>query len=414
MHYGLGCPVSKSIFCALACNGLSIKTNKSTAPCCGLINWDTKPNSNNAEIIQSINGPEMQQLRSSLIEGVYPEVCVLCKDAENQGLNSMREIWNNYYKDAGHTDITMSAITDIEKIFAIEINTGTECNSKCMTCVPSCSNFWTDEYNSIWKTNFKNFPQTFTTKQETDQLLHMFPNLTKITFVGGEPMIGSINLNVLNFLIKTGRSKNIRLSYTTNLTGFTDDMYDLWKQFRSVNLNLSIDGYEKLNEYIRYPFKWDKIDSTLRRLIQLTDGRKLSISLSMTASAFNAHRTHELFEYWHDLVKHQPWQTGIFVNFAANPDYVSLRNLPMEYREIGVIRLKELLKKLENGNDHSKIIRAIESMIVFLQMPVLDHATKNLVALNYFIKRSDQYRNRNIKDYIPELEELLKEYATNS
>ena len=60
---------------------------------------------------------------------------------------------------------------------------------------------------------------------------------------------------MLNYLVDTGCSKNIELSYNTNLSysgsfkGY--DLEDLWKNFKNVELWPSIEGFNEKAEYGR-------------------------------------------------------------------------------------------------------------------------------------------------------------------
>ena len=60
---------------------------------------------------------------------------------------------------------------------------------------------------------------------------------------------------MLQFLVNSGYSKNIELSYNTNLSysgnfkGY--DLEELWKSFKSIELWPSIDGFNEQAEYGR-------------------------------------------------------------------------------------------------------------------------------------------------------------------
>jgi hypothetical protein len=68
-------------------------------------------------------------------------------------------------------------------------------------------------------------------------------------FAGGEPFVQEGHYKMLQFLVDTGCSKNIELSYNTNLSysgnfkGY--DLEELWKSFKSIELWPSIDGFNE-------------------------------------------------------------------------------------------------------------------------------------------------------------------------
>ena len=55
----------------------------------------------------------------------------------------------------------------------------------------------------------------------------------------------------LERLVEEGVSKNIEISYNTNGTVFDDKFNDIWKEFQSVTLGVSIDGVGERNKFIR-------------------------------------------------------------------------------------------------------------------------------------------------------------------
>lgn len=399
--------MSEPIWCALAYKGLTLKVNRSVAPCCGLRDWHTDIAENTEEVFYQANGKQIQELRKSLMNGEYPSYCRLCKEQEEQGLHSMRVIWNYFY-DSLDRPKTMSHWINPKDLFTLDINTGKKCNSKCMTCVPSLSDFWEEEYNEIYSDVYITKPDALQSKEECDKLVDMATNIRKITFSGGEPTITKINQYVLERLIETGRSRDIHLSYTTNLTGITEELIKLWKKFPTINLNMSIDGFGPVNEYIRYPFKWEKISDTVDRVLELTEERKFSCGISMTSSVFNALRTHELIEYWWKRNKNRD-TANMFVNIATYPLHVNASILSTEYRARALEPLLELQSKIQKEPRYEILHNTIQCMVNHLQVQS-DPDLKQIRELKRFIKKSDAFRNRSIKDYIPELAEELEKY----
>lgn len=366
-------------------------------------NWvPTKP-AYDSSLLERINHQSLKDIRKSLIDGKYPSVCNLCEDQDRNNRISMRSIWNDYYKthigDVEYYEETM----DPKKVFAIDINIGNKCNSKCMTCVYTSSDQWQAEAEYIFSTRYKPFSNVMVNDlSRVHEIIDTFPNLQHITFVGGEPTISDKIDYLLKTLIDNGRSKNMELSYTTNLTGITTDLINVWSNFKSVGLNVSIDGYGKANEYIRYPFKWNKIDNNLSEYLSRVDGKKFGITLGLTASLFNSNVTHELLEYWYEKVKSIPHICGIMINKAVDPDYVDMRILSLEYRKKGIPDLSALREKIPLEERFKPLISSIDSMVSYLSEPQFDDIDLKNRA-RHFIKMSDKYRKRDIRSYLPEL-----------
>ena len=93
-----------------------------------------------------------------------------------------------------------------------------------------------------------------------------FKHLKQVNFLGGEPLIIKEHTDFLKQCIKHGIAKNMVLFYTTNLTVLKDELFDVWSEFRHVYLGVSIDGYKEVDDYIRYPSRWDRIEKNIKQV----------------------------------------------------------------------------------------------------------------------------------------------------
>ena len=46
-------------------------------------------------------------------------------------------------------------------------------------------------------------------------------------------------------------------------------LLECWKKFKRVYLCVSVDAYAELNEFIRFPMKWDKLIANLHTIDQI-------------------------------------------------------------------------------------------------------------------------------------------------
>lgn len=361
-----------------------------------------------------INAHNLQQIRKELMRGEWPLACMNCKVAEDSGVGSMRVIWNR------SIEVPMSETVDAKDIKYLDLTFGTKCNSKCMTCNADLSDFWEEEWIAIHGDK-KFIPRTRVSINgaNAQQLLEDFPNVEFISFVGGEPTISEEHLLFLKMLISSGRSKNIGLSYVTNLTGLTEELLGYWEHFKTVNTCVSIDGFGKVNEYIRYPFKWAKTEANLKTYLELcqknAESLKYTVGLSCTLSIYNAIQAPDLLEYWYDTLKTYKTKdgtllknVGAFINRVTFPEYAMVTNLSLPYRKQGVEKIDKLMSKIEaEGLDVERgIIESINSVRATL-LEDWDMNMSRMREAKHFITTSDQFRNRNMKDYIPELAEEL-------
>ena len=113
------------------------------------------------------------------------------------------------------------------------------------------TDMWTNNDN-LWK-NLKKF----------------LPYIEQIYFGGGEPLIQEGHYKLLHFLIENNKT-DIRIEYNTNLSVLnykTENIFDLWKNFKNVKLFISQDGFKEVGEYIRKGLNWEVFDSNFKKVI---------------------------------------------------------------------------------------------------------------------------------------------------
>lgn len=431
--------VKKPIFCSLAFGSASINSYGEYIPCCGIrtnhfkMFKDGHYDDSFLELDPKfrINAVNLKETRKQLINGTWPEACGNCKDAEENNIGSMRTIWN---KSLEEFNIPMVEEVDSKNIRYLDLTFGTKCNNKCMTCNPDLSDFWQDEYVSIWRIRpeqQKHFKRISIDEHTAIKLANDFPNVEFISFIGGEPTISDEHFKFLELLVEQNKSKNIKLSYVTNLTNLHPNLIALWKNFKHVHLSVSIDGYKKVNEYIRFPFKWSKIENNLKTLLSMVqeyelednkDKTRFSVGLSCTVSLYNATQCMDLFEYWiKTLIEYKTINNtlansvGCFANHVTHPSYALLRLLSVEYRKQGIEKGQQILDFIDDYlNKHPGeiinhgFIESVKMVMKWLSEPQLVNSTF-LSQCKHFITESDLYRNRRLQDHIPELyDELTK------
>lgn len=422
--------VDKPIYCAQAFGSISIDGAGKYVPCCNIrvAEWQNEyfDQTKYTNVLDNANNTGLKRVRKELIEGVWPSPCANCKEAEDNGYDSMRTIWNRELADH---NIQMQETLTPDNIFYLDTTFSTKCNSKCMTCNPMSSDFWEKEHNYIWNSNFKSFNRVNINEETTQDLVDNFPNVIRVSFIGGEPTIAEEHTVYLKKLIESGRSKDIKISYVTNLTGLTDELMQLWKHFKAVHVGVSIDGYKEVNEYIRYPFKWSKVESTLRTVLELTQesfrnpsDTQFTVGLSCTISLFNAIQCFDLLDFYFDILTEYKTTNNqslvsnctLFTNYVTYPSFTMVSHLSSEYRAIGIDKGNRLLEKMEvyasNNNDESinqGFINSVKLAISWLKEEQI-HNKMDMRKLKHFIASSDKFRNRDIRDFIPELYEELE------
>lgn len=427
--------MDKAIFCSLAFGAVSLDSTKDYKPCCGVDtnHWEWIDHTG-VDYVDSINSNNLTSIRKQLLNGQWPLTCHNCKKSEEAGADSMRTIWNRTYertqteKIAKKLDLVVNI--DPKQIFYLDFTFSTKCNSKCLTCGPGASDFWEEEWEHIYGDTHRKFIPIDSNRVRIDEtkiesIMPYLENVRYISFVGGEPTISDEHYRFITLLVEKGYSKNISLSYVTNLTGLSDELIETWKQFKGITVSVSIDGYGTVNEYIRYPFKWQKIEKNLRTISEMTRETnssdtmltKVNFVLSCTVSIFNAIYIPELLEFWYKILKE--YDVGlvnvgsVFLN-RLNHNYEHQCNLfSLEYRSKGLEksnRLKNLINSELSqypsiGSNLLNAITLYESMMNETQL--FDPDREHIEMLKHFVTKSDEFRGRKVQDYLPDFAEEL-------
>ncbi len=211
------------------------------APCCQAITA--------IEPVQGFDfktSPYLTNLREQFNLGKKPSACDICWQAESLGSKSRRQSAIEFFES---TDSDCSVVLE-----SIDHSATWACNSACVMCDPQSSSMWATELE-LSRTDLVKIGRNLQKKNNFFDLLDL-SNIKKIHFNGGEPLINSDQIKLLEQI----NLANTFISYNTNGTIYPDQqIIDLWKKTKLVKLFFSIDATEQAFEYIRYPGKWQQV-----------------------------------------------------------------------------------------------------------------------------------------------------------
>ena len=279
-----------------------------------------------------------KKIRRQMLNSERPEMCTRCFREEDSGVESARQKWNKRWSSPHEQDPNPPM-----SIKYVDLRLGNLCNLKCRMCNPFASNKWVDEWNQVANKaelvpNFALSPQKaeelknmdWPDQKETWQNLDpILESIEEIYLTGGEPFLSSEQVHLLDKMVKSGKSRSITLKYNTNLTLVPPKFIPLWKHFKLVRINVSVDGIGKINDYIRYPSQWDNIYKNLKNLFELkTQGLPLKIGIHTTVQIYNILKLHESFRFFKD-------QFGCesYLNILNHPHCLNIRTLPNHLKE---------------------------------------------------------------------------------
>jgi hypothetical protein len=94
----------------------------------------------------------MNDLRSQMLAGSWPDACSACRNRETMGIRSYRQSSNESYY-AHFRKLTEVRGSFVPQIRTIDVRLNNVCNFKCRSCSGFASNRWFSEHNLIYPEN---------------------------------------------------------------------------------------------------------------------------------------------------------------------------------------------------------------------------------------------------------------------
>lgn len=248
---------------------------------------------------------------------------------------------------------------------ALELSFDTKCNAACLSCGPYASTTW-DKYehkrlNYSFKkidTNVDSTLQKLIDNVPMDKIRHIFA-------MGGEPFYSDSNLKLLKHLKNVHPALNmVKISYQTNGSIYpSDEVLEMWKDLKSVTINLSIDGTGNRFDYLRYPLKWHRVTANVQRLL---DNTNVKFNFNCTVGPLNILYFNEVEDWALKIIPEQRrvFTTGIRPNRCCWPMDLSLAHPDLRQHIVNTYgadhKLSKMLSCLEVNTDYESMFSYIE------------------------------------------------------
>lgn len=245
------------------------------------------------------NSEHFKKMRLQFLNNQIPVACKTCAIKDKRGAISNRTQslvkYENYFNTVADTQTDGSL--PIQNLQVLEIRFSNICNFKCRTCDPMQSSSWYAE-GKLLKAPYEYETYTSEGIQKNIELAttSVLPHIKRIHFSGGEALVQEQHYVFLEKLLAHKRN-DIELVYNTNLSILKYknwDVVQLWNQFKSVEVMISIDGWGEQGELIRKGFDSEKFELNLRRI--LDEGKTLTRKMHITVSALNVFHIVNLLE----------------------------------------------------------------------------------------------------------------------
>lgn len=278
------------------------------------------------------NSKLVRQIRRDVLDGKRLKRCSVCWDNEDNNQTSYRisEPTHDYY------DETAKPIT------FLDYRADNICNLACKICGSDYSTKLIDVELSLGEINQQTAAKLRRLSKTNIKISELEPylrELNKIYFAGGEPLISQQHWDILDTLINKNISKNIKISYSTNLSTLDFKNYSVenyWPKFKSCDIMASIDGMDGMFEYFRTGAKWD---TTLNNIKRINKINKQYLTINATVGWVNLNSIIDLFIF---LIKNKLLDDPN--KFGFNPLY---GNFGGRVEETPDIARDELLSKID-------------------------------------------------------------------
>jgi molybdenum cofactor biosynthesis enzyme MoaA len=365
-------------FCVMPFVHLHINEDDQVKPCCY-----GNPIKQYSDAFDYVNDPELNSIRSKMLAGEAVSHCENCYNVERAGGESYRIRNNKEWEN-----------TTSPRLVYYDIRNDNTCNLLCRMCHPGASSQIDKEYKEIgWQWHIN--PRKYKLTEVVD-----ITTIEKLFVAGGEPTLMPEFTDFLEQAIAQGRT-DIALRISTNATNINKKIARLLAHFNDIEFTVSIDGYDQINRYIRWPSDWKSITTNVHRLFEITR----NVSFNVTVSMWNISNLSKLIFF---LESTYPPPPTIFLNEAMAIPYGDAT--PFNYPDkedalADLIKMKDSVSYQQEEFFKNKLDYFISK---------LDSAIVDIDKLEKFFNyndRLDESRHVKLNDYIPELEQC-RNYLT--
>lgn len=331
-------------FCMYPWISLHINPSGKVYPCCiSSVNCDFG-STETQNLVESVNHPNMKQLRVDLLNDIRHDNCVSCYNHEETGIQSARQDINKRFGHYFDTDVTPTSTDGHLNTFQMryyDIRFGNLCNFKCRTCGPAFSSQWETE---MLKHSLIGIQYPKTSSNILPEVLSHVPNMMEAYFAGGEPLISEEHYIILEDMIRQNRT-DIKLRYNSNISNLKykdKDLLDLWKHFKQpVSVYASVDHVGERAEYMRHGTDWGVIETNIQKLRNSTN---VELSMNTVFSVFNALTITDFYAY----IYSKGWLNNAYQLYAmSSPAQLASTVLPGAKKQIAAEKLSQYTDYLQ-------------------------------------------------------------------
>ena len=413
-------------FCMHPFTGLATREDGAICACCrshpiGFID------KNSLEEIW--NGDTLKKIRKQVLNNERPSECEPCFNLEDQGVESLRLRHIHGKIPEARINLYPNALDSLDEDYAMpfeiptmELKLNNLCNLKCRMCHPMDSTSWNDwseikefykDENNIMYDIVEQFDlerKPFLDKFQDNpkwwsSFEKLLPYFRRVEFAGGEPLMDPQHYKILDMLAPYG--DKIEIKYATNLSMLgkgNRNIWDYWPKFKSIAVNVSIDGYKDSYEYVRGNASWQELVTNIKEIQKIPNISRIVGAVTVQVS--NVLELDKIIKYFLD-------DLGIVFHThrVEYPKVLSAQVIPNDLKEIAIDRLEKIKPELENFmmiKKHPQLLSytlgQIQDNINYLKARDQSEKWKDCIEFN---KRLDITRSQSFLEITPEFKSYV-------
>lgn len=369
------------------------------------------------------NSDYMKNTRLQMLDGKIPVSCTKCFNEEAAGITSKRQWETVVWKERLDLD-SIVANTQIDGTLPVDIpyfdlRLGNLCQLKCIMCSPHDSSSWIKE----WKIQYPKY-KTVELKQDQswnidfnytwyqkgtflEDMRSNASNIRELYFAGGEPLLIPEHYKILEFMVETGAAKLCVVRYNSNGLELPEKLFELWKHFKEVKFNFSVDAVGNRNDYIRYPSKWQDVVANLKRLDDTPSN--ITVNIACAVQLLNVITIPELV-HWKESMNFKkinlpPYGAGLIgTHLVYLPSYLNVRVLPKHLKDKVKKNVEYFCSRRSTDSEFINNPYGLKRWQGLVQYMMAEDWGHKLPMLLDYLTVTDQQRNTDFRKIFPELD----------
>lgn len=408
-------------FCIMPWVHVATDPDGTTRICClsaKRIDIDNKlANLGHNTVEEIFNSDYIKDVRKKMLSGEKIAECSTCwKQETNNGISQRQtftEQWLNDFPEV--VDLVNSEGVADYKPKYYDFRFGNLCNLKCRSCGSLNSSQLYKENKELYKQHNVDFfgkdkkygllNDWYKTETFRKNVYDNLQDVKKIYFTGGEPTLVEENYELMRKMIAIGVAKDVALTFNTNMTNLKEEFYELIQQFKHVEIAISIEGYDKIQEYLRYPSKWSQIETNIRRMADMPEN--IWMFAVPVIQSVNLEYAVEFFEFIQSINREKGYyRIALLPIILDNPSKLSAHILPLDYKQSCMDKIKDYVSSQEWLLNDPHFIGRYNNIKAVCDID--GYNPELLKEFKHFTNVLDKHRKQSLRNVNPGLWEIIE------